>query len=48
MSTTEVKTIEELTSKEYKYGFVTDIEAETLPKGLNEELWFRRYNHRIR
>jgi Fe-S cluster assembly protein SufB len=37
MSTTEVKTIEELTSKEYKYGFVTDIEAETLPKGLNED-----------
>jgi Fe-S cluster assembly protein SufB len=38
MSTTEVKTIEELTNKEYKYGFVTDIEAETLPKGLNEDI----------
>jgi len=37
VSTTEVKTIEELTNKEYKYGFVTDIEAETLPKGLNED-----------
>jgi Fe-S cluster assembly protein SufB len=38
MATTEVKTIEELTNKEYKYGFVTDIEAETLPKGLNEDI----------
>ncbi len=38
MSTTEVKTIEELTNKEYKYGFVTEIEAETLPKGLNEDI----------
>ncbi|HKI77477.1 MAG TPA: Fe-S cluster assembly protein SufB [Ignavibacteriaceae bacterium] len=38
MSTTEVKTIEELTNKEYKYGFVTDIEADTLPKGLNEDI----------
>ncbi len=27
-----------LESGEYKYGFVTDIEAETLPKGLNEEI----------
>ena len=23
---------------EYKYGFVTDVETETLPKGLNEEI----------
>ena len=38
MSTTEAKTIEELTNKEYKYGFVTDIEAVTLPKGLNEDI----------
>ncbi len=38
MSTTEIKTIEELTNKEYKYGFVTEIEAETLPKGLNEDI----------
>ena len=36
MSNTEVKQIEELTNKEYKYGFVTDIEADSLPKGLNE------------
>src|SRR3954467_7776006 len=26
----------ELTNREYKAGFVTDIEAETLPPGLNE------------
>jgi len=38
MSNTEVKTIEELTNKDYKYGFVTDIDADTLPKGLNEDI----------
>ncbi len=26
-----------LTNREYKYGFVTDIETETIPKGLSEE-----------
>ncbi len=31
-------TIEELTNKEYKYGFVTDIEADAIPRGLNEEV----------
>jgi len=36
MSTTEVTKIEELTNTEYKYGFVTEIEAETFAKGLNE------------
>jgi Fe-S cluster assembly protein SufB len=30
--------IEALTSREYRYGFVTDIEAETLPPGLNEDV----------
>jgi len=38
MSSTEVSKIEELANKEYKYGFVTDIEADTLPKGLNEDI----------
>jgi Fe-S cluster assembly protein SufB len=38
MSTTEVSTIEELANKEYKYGFVTDIEAESLPPGLDENV----------
>jgi len=30
--------IEELAGREYKYGFVTRIETETVPKGLNEEI----------
>jgi len=38
MSSTEVSKIEELANKEYKYGFVTDIEADTLPIGLNEDI----------
>jgi Fe-S cluster assembly protein SufB len=32
------KEIEALTNREYQYGFVTDIEAETLPPGLNEDV----------
>jgi Fe-S cluster assembly protein SufB len=35
---TEVSAIEELANREYKYGFVTEIEAESLPPGLNEEV----------
>ncbi len=31
------KAIEELTASEYKYGFVSDIEQEFAPKGLNED-----------
>lgn len=38
MSTTETQKIEELANKEYKFGFVTDIEADTIPKGLNEDV----------
>lgn len=38
MSTTETQKIEELANKEYKYGFVTDIETDSLPKGLNEDI----------
>ncbi len=38
MSNTEVGIIEELANKEYKYGFVSDIEADTLPSGLNEHI----------
>ena len=30
--------LDEVTSGEYKYGFVTDIDTETLPKGLSEEV----------
>ncbi len=35
---TETNTIEELTNKEYKYGFITDIEADVAPRGLNEDI----------
>jgi Fe-S cluster assembly protein SufB len=35
---TSTETIEQLATREYKYGFVTDIEAETLPPGLNEDV----------
>ncbi len=30
--------VETLVNKEYKYGFVTDIEADSAPKGLNEDI----------
>ena len=30
--------LDEVTSGEYKYGFVTDIDTETFPKGLSEEV----------
>jgi Fe-S cluster assembly protein SufB len=32
------ETIEQLAKQEYKYGFVTDVEADAIPKGLNEEV----------
>ena len=32
------ESIEELVVKEYKYGFRTDIETDTIPPGLNEEV----------
>ena len=38
MSSTEVSSIEELANKEYKYGFVSDIESESFPLGLNEDI----------
>lgn len=34
----DMKVLDELTSSEYKWGFVTDIETETAPKGLNEDV----------
>jgi Fe-S cluster assembly protein SufB len=34
----EDQTLEELTTSEYKFGFVTDIESDTLPPGLNEDV----------
>ncbi len=38
MAYTEEELKKELESKEYEYGFYTDIESETFPKGLNEEV----------
>ena len=38
MSDKEVKKLEEIANKDYKYGFVTDIESDSLPKGLNEDI----------
>ena len=35
---TNANTIEALANREYQYGFVTDIEAETAPRGLNEDI----------
>src|SRR5215210_3472241 len=35
---TDTNTIEALASQKYKYGFRTDIESETLPRGLNEDV----------
>ncbi|MBI5214202.1 MAG: Fe-S cluster assembly protein SufB [Ignavibacteriae bacterium] len=35
---TETPTIESLAIQEYKYGFITDIETETAPRGLNEDI----------
>lgn len=32
------KTIEDWQNEEYKYGFVTDVESESFPKGLNENV----------
>jgi Fe-S cluster assembly protein SufB len=36
--TTATRTIEELANREYKFGFITDVEQEIAPKGLNEDV----------
>jgi Fe-S cluster assembly protein SufB len=38
MAYTEEELKKELETKEYEYGFYTDIESDTFPKGLNEEV----------
>ena len=35
---TNANTIRDLAEREYKWGFVTDIEDERVPRGLNEEI----------
>ncbi len=34
---TNLNTIRDLADREYKWGFVTDVESERIPKGLNED-----------
>src|SRR5579864_8263827 len=33
-----INTIQDLTNQEYKWGFVTDVEEDKIPKGLNEDV----------
>src|ERR1700722_10068793 len=35
---TATDTIEEFVNKEYKYGFTTNVETDTIPPGLNEDV----------
>src|SRR5258708_39731934 len=35
---TSTETIEQLANRENKYGFVTEVESETIPKGLSEDV----------
>ena len=38
MATEQDKILDEVTRSDYKYGFVTEIEADALPKGLSEDI----------
>jgi Fe-S cluster assembly protein SufB len=38
MMTTATSTIQELANREYQHGFVTEIDADTVPRGLNEDI----------
>jgi Fe-S cluster assembly protein SufB len=38
MPTTETSTLEQLAEKDYEWGFVTEIEQETFPPGLSEDV----------
>ena len=35
---TSTQTIEQLAGREYRYGFVTEVEQDSAPRGLNEEI----------
>jgi Fe-S cluster assembly protein SufB len=35
---TQNKTVKQVTQEDYKFGFITDIEADSAPPGLNEEI----------
>ena len=45
MEDNQDKILDEVTSGEYKYGFYSDIEAEQIPKGLNEDV-IRTISHK--
>jgi Fe-S cluster assembly protein SufB len=47
MPTTAPNSIEELATREYKYGFITELETESLPKGLDEDI-IRRISEKKR
>jgi Fe-S cluster assembly protein SufB len=34
----QTKIIEDFANREYEHGFVTDVEADTFPPGLNEDV----------
>ena len=36
--TTATTEIQELANREYQWGFVTDVESDTVPRGLNEDI----------
>lgn len=38
MANEQDKILDEVTGSEYKYGFITEIETETIPKGLSEDV----------
>jgi Fe-S cluster assembly protein SufB len=38
MGTTPIREVEILANREYKYGFITEIEADTAPPGLSEDI----------
>ncbi|ALO15873.1 FeS cluster assembly protein SufB [Salinivirga cyanobacteriivorans] len=38
MATEQDKILDEVTKSDYKYGFVTEVDADALPKGLNEDI----------
>ena len=38
MTSAKDATLQEITEQEYKYGFVTDFDAESLPRGLSEDI----------
>ena len=40
----EIDVLEQTVSSDYKYGFVTDIDTDIVPKGLNEDVLPKKMN----